>query len=572
MADNMYRLLTGRVEEKDLREVKDLSPTVIIGLGGTGKEVMLRLRKKFFEKYGSLSAFPIVSYIFMDTDTTNKFLTTEAKDIISPQIEFEQDEVIDASIERTSRYTDSLDTYPHIKKWFYPQLKALGDLREGAGQIRPYGRLGFFHRFDVISSKIKKACERVTNPANHKIMLDKYGINVNFNNVNIYIVNSLAGGTGSGIFLDVAFLVKHLQQNARTIGFLILPRIFGDVPRCDANGYAALMELDYYSYGHHFEVEWTPREPLSIPSPPFDYCYLMDGVNETGMTISDKDKSRIFELLSDNIFIDFSMSDFAAFKRGVRINLAQYLQDMFAYVHYTPDGREIMTESFPCRYFSFGLSAISFPLDRVKNACAYKLALDIANHWVKLAKTQRPILALREKVFKEFLPEIGLLEGSLGHIARQDIMDALYKRGEHGETFRRIVNSWAMGVRSEVRNNIPRVEKMGWKEFVRNEIDKHRLLYKEDVDPANCGENIRIMNDNKTGYLNNVKKKLDSKIAEMAGNPFEGVGYCLEILKEMGIIFTTEQFNYIPRFELDQQNLGKRIIALKKKYEDILDE
>ncbi|MBU0700941.1 tubulin-like doman-containing protein [bacterium] len=570
---DMYRLLAGKIEkEEGLKAIRELSPTVLIGLGGTGKEVLLRLRKKFFEKYGSLDKFPIVSYVFIDTDTTNKFLTTETRDIVSPQIEFDQNEMVDASIESTSKYTSNLDNYPHIKKWFYPGLSALGNLREGAGQIRAYGRLGFFHAFNVIENRIREACQKVTHANNPQIM-GKHGISVNLADVNIYIITSLAGGTGSGIFLDVAFLVKQLQQKARTIGFLALPRIFGNVPRCDANGYASLMELEYYSYGHNFEAGWrglVDEKPL-VP-PPFDYCYLIDGVNESGMSIGEKDKSRIFELLADNIFIDFSRSDFGAFKRGVRINLAQYLQDMFAFVHYTPEAKGIMTETFPCRYFSFGLSSIGFPLDRIKNACAYKLGLDIVEHWIKLAQAPRPTIALRDEVLKEFLPEIGLLQGPWSNTVRNDISNALYKCGDLGEDFRRKINGWRIELRTNVHNNLPKVENTGWKQFLRNEIDKHLLICRIDVDPANCGEYIRIMDDNKEEFLTRIKEKLDSKIADIVSNQHKGVGFCREILKEIGIIFTAKEFGYIPRFESEQKALEGRLKNQKKKYEDILDE
>ena len=53
-------------------QAQQLSPTLIIGLGGTGGDILLRIRKKFFEKFGSVDEFPIVSYLWFDTDKNYK--------------------------------------------------------------------------------------------------------------------------------------------------------------------------------------------------------------------------------------------------------------------------------------------------------------------------------------------------------------------------------------------------------------------------------------------------------------------------------------------------------------------
>jgi hypothetical protein len=39
---------------------KPVGPTLMIGLGGTGKEVLLRLRRKLVERYGALARLPFL--------------------------------------------------------------------------------------------------------------------------------------------------------------------------------------------------------------------------------------------------------------------------------------------------------------------------------------------------------------------------------------------------------------------------------------------------------------------------------------------------------------------------------
>ncbi len=40
-----------------------MTPTVVIGLGGTGKEVLIKVRRMIVETYGSLDALPILSFL-----------------------------------------------------------------------------------------------------------------------------------------------------------------------------------------------------------------------------------------------------------------------------------------------------------------------------------------------------------------------------------------------------------------------------------------------------------------------------------------------------------------------------
>lgn len=278
-------LIQGKRSADKLTQVK-VTPTLIIGVGGTGGDVLLRIRKRFFEKYGILENFPIVNYLWIDTDLTEKDVGAR---LFADQVKFSQGEKVMAIIPDTARITNDLNQYPHIKSWFYEGLNKLGTMTEGAGQIRAYSRLGFFEHYHTIRQAIQKAGERIRNVENMKLMLDRHGMEVEGSNrFNVYLVSSVAGGTGSGMFLDVAFLVKDIfaGQPVTSVGFLVLPKLFGtEVPRVFANSYAALKELEYYSYENNFNVEWPDRMVRNIAPPAFNYCYLIDNMNTAGKTV-----------------------------------------------------------------------------------------------------------------------------------------------------------------------------------------------------------------------------------------------------------------------------------------------
>jgi len=59
-----------REQARKKTDIQAVKPTLLIGLGGTGKEVLLRLRQRFFEKY-SIVGFPTMAYLWIDTDVQN---------------------------------------------------------------------------------------------------------------------------------------------------------------------------------------------------------------------------------------------------------------------------------------------------------------------------------------------------------------------------------------------------------------------------------------------------------------------------------------------------------------------
>ena len=55
-------------DPQDEARLRGISKSIVIGLGGTGHKIMLDVRKRLVEKYGTLDVIPIVSFIQMDTD------------------------------------------------------------------------------------------------------------------------------------------------------------------------------------------------------------------------------------------------------------------------------------------------------------------------------------------------------------------------------------------------------------------------------------------------------------------------------------------------------------------------
>src|SRR5205823_14612406 len=55
-------------DPQDEARLRGVSKSIVIGLGGTGHKIVLDVRKRLVEKYGTLDVIPIVSFIQVDTD------------------------------------------------------------------------------------------------------------------------------------------------------------------------------------------------------------------------------------------------------------------------------------------------------------------------------------------------------------------------------------------------------------------------------------------------------------------------------------------------------------------------
>jgi len=99
----------------------------------------------------------------------------------------------------------------------------------GAQQYRPLGRVALFRSLSDFIPRLEGELQQLTK-----------------DDPRVVIVSSLAGGTGAGIFWDVALLVRMTLPRCPVHGFFVLPDTHrGATPseRIAPNAYAALMEL-----------------------------------------------------------------------------------------------------------------------------------------------------------------------------------------------------------------------------------------------------------------------------------------------------------------------------------------
>jgi len=390
----------------------NVSPTLFMGLGGSGKEVLMRLRRLFYSN-NRITGLPIHSYFWIDTDPRRQNISGKdyLDDPISNALYLPQTDYLDAQVEPEdiNEYFRRRQTYDHIFKWLHPSVESLGSqmLINGAGMVRPCGRLAFFNHYEEIRERLESKIAGISS-ANNVQAAQNDGYAVAPGVINVFLTASIAGGTGAGMFLDTAFLLKHIAQESQIsldiTGILFLPSVFKSVPdlqgkknkgKLYSNAYAVLMELDYYMsprvgiqlhqvntdnvYDQRtFFWDGTPKQIEGANGAPFDTVYLIGGENNSGVRLDTHDYTSAFQMSADAIYLEFCRSEFADYKRSIKSNLKSFMLDETIYSELDPDGKTVYSQFFPDRYASFGLSFIKLDTERKRNAAAFFLGKSMA--------------------------------------------------------------------------------------------------------------------------------------------------------------------------------------------------
>ena len=321
-------------------------PTVIIGLGGTGHGAILKLKKRFMDVYPSVP--PIIKFLSIDT-TENVEHSEKARDGSTVTLEPGSERYV-ISVSNPAGLVNG--TNPHIDEWWPSNIPILA-ISAGAGQVRARGRLALFAKSKEIFAAIGKAIDDVKQIKNRKLMFkDDFRVS-DRGGVEVYIVGSLAGGTGSGTFLDVAFITRSFLDSLSNItGVLALPRVFKDlagVSLVKPNAYGALKEIERFTkLGREdvFKINYGTHE-IEVNHPPFDLLYLMDSINEAGNVI--REPRELLELIADGLYIQIG-SQIGTDAENTVDNVKTHLS-----VAGEVKGRSV-------NYCSFGVASLTLPV------------------------------------------------------------------------------------------------------------------------------------------------------------------------------------------------------------------
>jgi hypothetical protein len=278
-----------------------VTPTVFIGLGGTGTLILQKLRKRMEHRIGTAD-LPFLRYLYVDThaDSATKALQGLEGDrrkwsvanVVEPP-----DDVI-RSIQDPNRDHGVVSRRLRVAEWFDERMRqrlSTVGFSQGVGGQRMFSHLAFlasgnlaglrqalidFHQQLITSVSLQGQPLEGLDPSWLVLTPTRVLTSVRF-----VVVTSSGGGTGSGSFIDVGFLLRRLRrelnwstQSVTQVGHAALarPGVSKDLEL--RNTAALLTELDHYDGSMQYEYSYlTDQDGVAVPperNPPFDQVYL----------------------------------------------------------------------------------------------------------------------------------------------------------------------------------------------------------------------------------------------------------------------------------------------------------
>ena len=287
-----------------------IRPTLFVGLGTTGTNILKSLRRLLFEEYGH-AGLPIFRYIAIETHTDEKGEDPDLR-LTSQLQDYERITVVNATIGSTvpidHKLTPSHPRYnQHLADWLDPELLKVEtrSFQDGAKNIRMAGRLCLWENWLQMQQKVTNARDAIiaqsTTDKTADMLTGHYeskglpipaGRLIDNSAVNVYIVGSLCGGSCSGMLIDVAYFFRSMfasQEDSRIYGvFTMYDRDQATGKALDrtvrsANCYGSLLELNYYNHEDttYNIVFPTGHTVEKMRRKPFDYATFVSRSSRT---------------------------------------------------------------------------------------------------------------------------------------------------------------------------------------------------------------------------------------------------------------------------------------------------
>lgn len=202
-----------------------MASILVIGVGSTGLAAMERAQQFYYEFTKKTSPGSNSAFMYLETQGDRKPETTPNGDTD-----------ITSCYLCPNNITATLKNWEDAKRWdWLPSNADVLNTHSGAAGQPAFGRVSLWEQETNVRNTI-------TN------LYAKIGGN---SATNIYIVGSLTGGTGTGIFLDVAYMVRQCTNNNNIYGMFMLPdrRNVGNstMDMIYENAYSSLRSLDKFS-------------------------------------------------------------------------------------------------------------------------------------------------------------------------------------------------------------------------------------------------------------------------------------------------------------------------------------
>lgn len=218
-------------------EIDPKKRALIIGLGGSGIKTANLVKTVLSAKCNDFA--DRVAFLAIDTDANDIVRSTTA-------LSANETHVIACDGGNINSFYKNSNRNTFIDSWCTKKVPKMEDLSaEGANQKRQICKMKIYYPGDLSNPNDMKLLGSIKKAVNRAMQNAMKG-----EELQVFIVLGVSGGTGSGGIIDVAQLVHIATEGIKRniIGVFYLPDAMPvESNSIMANGYAALKELDYYT-------------------------------------------------------------------------------------------------------------------------------------------------------------------------------------------------------------------------------------------------------------------------------------------------------------------------------------
>jgi len=382
-----------------VRREQKMLPAIVIGIGGTGKWVITDLKKAILEANRGVMPGNIALLAF-------DLVGQEVPSIERSLFERGKKGKFGLDFEKGDEFTNFSgawafpifeiaqgqgEEWPYIHQWlkkddaesYHLSREEIHNL-SGAGQRRQSSRDSLFLTIGKIYDKLKDAVFTIGG----SLPIGADGKPTQ--RIQVFIVSSIAGGTGCGAFLDFIYLMHQAildrgreQTPANITAVLVTPRGFEAIVRegseismesMEKNCFAAIRELQRHLFNTNLRLTYSDTLQnvgtggLRI----LDLCYFIDGTRvggEPGSRI--KHYLGITPAAADHILLHL-MEETSP--QADNANVIRHIGDFIGRTRGNPTQAPI--------YSTFGIYRSIFDVDDLIQAFAHRLALDVLGHFL----------------------------------------------------------------------------------------------------------------------------------------------------------------------------------------------
>src|SRR5262249_1676118 len=253
-----------------------LRPTLFVGVGGLGCATLRHVKQRLQQKFGTSEALSLFRFLGLDTDRT-ELRQAQQEGSGAP---LSPNEILPIPLESSEHYRAKSKAILKWldRRWLFGIPRSLSTER-----IRPLGYLAFVDHAVEILAKLREELAALTNPDDLSA-LEEAGYVFRTRNPRIYLVASIAGATGGGTLIGLAYALQQvlgeLEVDSDGLCGLLLHATSPKPSEKDiacVNALATLTELKHFSNSAS-AYPGDPAHHLSAFDPetlPFRDCYLI---------------------------------------------------------------------------------------------------------------------------------------------------------------------------------------------------------------------------------------------------------------------------------------------------------